>query len=110
MKTVIDIRMMAVADLPAVPEIQADCYTEVTPESKAFLHVKLSAECRTSSGSPPGEKRMPGHLQSTSADPLYRTKVRYPQYGEIVIVPESQGKRFMKTQRKRTLALTKGAP
>src|SRR5512139_1433088 len=47
MKTVIDIRMMAEADLPAVLEIQAACYTEVTPESKESLHAKLSASQST---------------------------------------------------------------
>jgi len=43
MQTVIDIRMMAEADIPAVLEIQAVCYTEVTPESNESLHAKLSA-------------------------------------------------------------------
>lgn len=47
MKAVIDIRMMAEADLPAVLEIQAACYTEVTPESKESLHAKLSASQST---------------------------------------------------------------
>ena len=43
MQTVIDIRLMAAADLPAVLEIQAVCYTELTPESKESLHAKLRA-------------------------------------------------------------------
>ena len=43
MQTLIDIRMMAVADLTAVLEIQAACYTEVTPESKESLLAKLGA-------------------------------------------------------------------
>jgi len=47
MQTVIDIRMMAAADIPAVLEIQAVCYTEVTPESNESLHAKLSASQST---------------------------------------------------------------
>jgi predicted N-acetyltransferase YhbS len=47
MQTVVDVRTMADADLPAVLEIQAICYTEVTPESKASLHAKLSASQST---------------------------------------------------------------
>jgi len=47
MRTAIDIRMMGAADLPAVLEIQAACYTEVTPESKESLHAKLSASQST---------------------------------------------------------------
>ena len=47
MQTAIDIRMMAVADIPAVLEIQAVCYTEVTPESNESLHAKLSASQST---------------------------------------------------------------
>jgi predicted N-acetyltransferase YhbS len=47
MQTFIDIRMMAVADLPAVLEIQAVCYTELTPESKESLHAKLRASPST---------------------------------------------------------------
>jgi predicted N-acetyltransferase YhbS len=47
MQTVIDIRMMATADIPAVLEIQAVCYTEVTPESNEPLHAKLSASQST---------------------------------------------------------------
>lgn len=47
MQTFIDIRMMAAGDIPAVLEIQAVCYTEVTPESKASLHAKLSASQST---------------------------------------------------------------
>ncbi|HEY6353544.1 MAG TPA: GNAT family N-acetyltransferase [Burkholderiaceae bacterium] len=47
MQTVVDIRTMADADLPAVLEIQALCYTEVTPESKESLHAKLSASQST---------------------------------------------------------------
>jgi ribosomal protein S18 acetylase RimI-like enzyme len=43
MQTVVDIRMMVEADIPAVLEIQAVCYTELTPESKASLHAKLGA-------------------------------------------------------------------
>jgi len=31
MQTVVDIRMMAAAGIPAVPGIQAVCYTEVMP-------------------------------------------------------------------------------
>jgi len=38
MQTVIDIRMMAETDIPAVLEIQAVCYTAVTPESDESLH------------------------------------------------------------------------
>lgn len=38
---------MADADLPAVLEIQAICYTELTPESKESLHAKLSASQST---------------------------------------------------------------
>lgn len=47
MQTVIDIRMMAEADIPAVLEIQSVCYTEVTPESDESLHAKLSASQST---------------------------------------------------------------
>ena len=47
MQTLIDIRMMAVADLTAVLEIQAACYAEVTRESKDSLHAKLSASQST---------------------------------------------------------------
>ena len=47
MQTVIDIRMMTAADLPAVLEIQAVCYTEVTPESQESFHAKLSASQST---------------------------------------------------------------
>jgi len=47
MQTVIDIRMMAAADLSAVLEIQAVCYTELTPESKESLHAKLRASPST---------------------------------------------------------------
>jgi predicted N-acetyltransferase YhbS len=43
----IDIRMMAAADIPAVLAIQAVCYTEITPESGASLHAKLSASQST---------------------------------------------------------------
>jgi len=43
MQTVIDIRMMAETDIPAVLEIQAVCYTAVTPESDESLHAKLRA-------------------------------------------------------------------
>ena len=43
MQAVVDIRMMTVADIPAVLEIQAACYTEVTPESKESLLAKLGA-------------------------------------------------------------------
>jgi len=47
MRTVIDIRMMAEADIPAVLEIQAVCYTAVTPESDESLHAKLRASQST---------------------------------------------------------------
>jgi predicted N-acetyltransferase YhbS len=47
MQTIIDIRMMAEADIPAVLEIQAVCYTAVTPESKESLHAKLSVSQST---------------------------------------------------------------
>lgn len=47
MQTAIDIRMMAAADIPAVLEIQAVCYTEVTPESNESLHAKLNASQST---------------------------------------------------------------
>jgi predicted N-acetyltransferase YhbS len=42
-----EIRTMAEADIPAVLEIQAVCYTEVTPESDASLHAKLRASQST---------------------------------------------------------------
>lgn len=47
MRTAIDIRMMEDADIPAVLEIQAVCYTAVTPESKESLHAKLSVSQST---------------------------------------------------------------
>ena len=47
MQTVIAIRMMTEADIPAVLEIQAVCYTELTPESDASLHAKLRASQST---------------------------------------------------------------
>ena len=47
MQTAIDIRMMAAADIPAVLEIQAVCYTELTPESDLSLHAKLRASQAT---------------------------------------------------------------
>ncbi len=47
MQTIIDIRMMAEADIPAVLAIQAVCYTEVTPESDESLHAKLCASQST---------------------------------------------------------------
>ncbi len=47
MHTVIDIRRMDAADLPAVLDIQAACYTEVTPESQQSLHAKLTASGST---------------------------------------------------------------
>jgi len=47
MQTAIDIRMMESADIPAVLEIQAVCYTEVTPESDESLHAKLKASQST---------------------------------------------------------------
>lgn len=47
MQPVIDIRMMAAADIPAVLEIQAACYTELTPESDESLHAKLTASQST---------------------------------------------------------------
>ena len=47
MQTAIAIRMMAAADIPAVLEIQAVCYTELTPESDASLHAKLRASQAT---------------------------------------------------------------
>jgi ribosomal protein S18 acetylase RimI-like enzyme len=37
------IRMMEAADLQVVLEIQAACYTEVTPESRESFHAKLGA-------------------------------------------------------------------
>ena len=43
MQTTLDIRSMTAADLPAVLEIQAACYTEITPESQESFHAKLSA-------------------------------------------------------------------
>jgi predicted N-acetyltransferase YhbS len=46
-QTAIAIRMMAAADIPAVLEIQAICYTELTPESDASLHAKLRASQAT---------------------------------------------------------------
>ena len=45
--TVVEIRMMAEADIPVVLEIQAVCYTEVTPESDESLHAKLRASRST---------------------------------------------------------------
>ena len=47
MQTVIDIRMMVETDIPAVLEIQAVCYTELTPESDESLHAKLRASQST---------------------------------------------------------------
>ena len=47
MHTVVDVRSMAAADLPAVLAIQALCYTELTPESRESLHAKLSASQST---------------------------------------------------------------
>jgi predicted N-acetyltransferase YhbS len=47
MQHVVDIRTMEEADIPAVLEIQAVCYTEVTPESNESLHAKLSASQST---------------------------------------------------------------
>jgi len=47
MQTAIDIRMMVAADIPAVLVIQAVCYTQITPESDASLHAKLSASPST---------------------------------------------------------------
>lgn len=38
---------MAEADIAAVLEIQAVCYTEITPESDASLHAKLNASPST---------------------------------------------------------------
>lgn len=45
----IDIRTMAEADIPAVLEIQAACYTQLIPESEESLHAKLSASQATCS-------------------------------------------------------------
>ena len=42
-ETDIDIRMMGSAGIPAMLEIQAVCYTEVTSESNESLHAKLCA-------------------------------------------------------------------
>jgi ribosomal protein S18 acetylase RimI-like enzyme len=47
MQNAIDIRMMAVADIPAVLEIQAVCYTQITPESDVSLQAKLGASPST---------------------------------------------------------------
>jgi predicted N-acetyltransferase YhbS len=47
MQPVVDIRMMTAADLPAVLDIQAACYTGVKPESKESLQAKLSASRST---------------------------------------------------------------
>jgi hypothetical protein len=47
MQPVIDIRMMAAADIPAVLAIQTVCYTEVTPESDESLQAKLRASRST---------------------------------------------------------------
>lgn len=47
MQSVVDVRRMAHADLPAVLEIQATCYTEIVPESKESLHTKFSASQST---------------------------------------------------------------
>lgn len=47
MRTVIDIRPMAVADLPAILEIQTICYTGVTPESEESFKAKLEASPST---------------------------------------------------------------
>ena len=47
MQTIIDIRMMTVDDIPAVLDIQAVCYTELTPESDTSLHAKLAASRST---------------------------------------------------------------
>jgi predicted N-acetyltransferase YhbS len=47
MQPVLDIRMMAEADIPAVLEIQAVCYTAVAPESDESLHAKLRASQST---------------------------------------------------------------
>jgi ribosomal protein S18 acetylase RimI-like enzyme len=46
-ETVVEIRMMAEADIPVLLEIQAVCYTEVTPESDESLHAKLRASQST---------------------------------------------------------------
>ena len=43
----VEVRLMQAADLPAVLEIQAACYTEVTPESKTSLAAKLAASPST---------------------------------------------------------------
>jgi len=47
MQTVIDIRTMAVADIPAILRIQAVCYPEPTHESNESLHAKVSASQST---------------------------------------------------------------
>lgn len=41
------VRTMTEADIPAVLEIQAICYTEITPESGDSLHAKLRASRST---------------------------------------------------------------
>jgi hypothetical protein len=107
MTSVID-RMMAAADLPAVPEIQAVCYTEVTPESKASF--QQSSVLNAGPGDHhPARSGRPGICSQQRI--AYRTKVRYLQYRTMVIVPRLQGNCFMKTQRKRALAVTtEGGP
>lgn len=47
MQAAIHLRAMTPADLPAVLEIQAACYTEVTPESQESFQAKLSASQST---------------------------------------------------------------
>jgi predicted N-acetyltransferase YhbS len=47
MQSLLDIRVMTAADLPAVLKIQAACYTGVTPESQESLQAKLSASRST---------------------------------------------------------------
>ena len=47
MQNVVDIRIIEEADIPAVLEIQAVCYTELTPESNESFHAKLRASQST---------------------------------------------------------------
>jgi ribosomal protein S18 acetylase RimI-like enzyme len=47
MQTVVDVRMMAEDDIPAVLRIQSICYTEITPESRKSFQAKLDASQST---------------------------------------------------------------
>lgn len=47
MTPTLHIRPMQLADLPAILDIQAVCYTTITPESEASLSAKLRASPRT---------------------------------------------------------------